>query len=185
MTFSLPKSPQSSFRRSALSTRHNARELGLQILFQWDFHGQTEPNLEEFWRQRPVAPDVKTFAETLVHGVQRHCQELDRLLSQHATNWTVERMPVVDRNILRQALFELLFLPDVPAKVTVNEALQLTKSFADEESRRFVNGVLDAVLKSHPALEDKRKTLDPAHSSSLSCPEPQFSVRPEDPRPAR
>lgn len=138
------------------STRHNARELTLQILFQWDFHGSTEGWLEPFWAQRNATPSVREFAAQLVDGVQAHHDELDALIASYATNWTIARMPTVDRNILRQAVYELLWVPDVPAKVTVNEALQLAKSFADDETRKFVNGVLDQFIRHDARLEGKR-----------------------------
>ena len=140
-------------------TRHNARELALQILFQWDFHGSTECGLEQFWSQRQVSTHVREFAGQLVTGVQTHHGELDDLITAHAKNWTIDRMPLVDRNILRQAIYELIWVPDVPAKVTVNEAIELTKCFADEETGRFVNGVLDHLIKTDPRLNPKRMAL--------------------------
>jgi N utilization substance protein B len=88
----------------------------------------------------------------------RH-DEIDALIGKLAVNWTIARMPIVDRNILRMGLYELLWLPDVPAKVTVNEAIELAKQFADDETKRFVNGILDKVLKDDPRLADKRAEL--------------------------
>ncbi len=141
------------------STRHDARELTLQILFQWDFHGSTDFDLEDFWSRRPHAPSIREFVTELVTGVQTHHVELDALIGTYARNWTIDRMPVVDRNILRQSIYELLWVADVPAKVTVDEALQLAKSFADDETRRFVNGVLDQLIKHDTRLEPKRIAL--------------------------
>ncbi len=140
-------------------TRHDARELALQILFQWDFHQSTEFGLEQFWSQRKASQSVRVFVSQLVTGVQTHQVELDDLITTYARNWTVDRMPVVDRNILRQAMYELLWVPDVPAKVTVDEALQLAGSFADDETKRFVNGVLDQFIKQDARLEPKRSAL--------------------------
>ena len=140
-------------------TRHDARELALQILFQCDFHGSTEFWLEQFWAQQNASESVRGFVSQLVAGVRTHQVELDGLITAYARNWTVQRMPVVDRNILRQAMYELLWIPDVPAKVTVNEALQLAKSFADDETRRFVNAVLDQLIKHDARLELKRGAL--------------------------
>ncbi len=128
----------------------------MQILFQWDVHGKGGHWLTDFEAQHQVEPEVKRFADQLVEGVLTNRPELDKLLGAHATNWKVSRMPIVDRNILRAALYELCYLPDVPAKVTVNEALELAKRFADDEAKKFVNGVLDQVLKSDPRLEAKR-----------------------------
>jgi len=140
-------------------TRRDARELALQILFQCDFHGSTEFWLEQFWSQQKASRSVREFVEELVAGVKTHRVELDVLIATYAKNWTIDRMPIVDRNILRQAMYELLWIPDVPAKVTVDEAIQLTKCFADDETRRFVNGVLDQLIKTDPRLEPKRLAL--------------------------
>lgn len=139
--------------------RRLSRERTLQILFQWDIHGNTNHWLDEFWRQHPLTGEARQFAERLVEGVMAHRDELDALIEQYATNWTVSRMPIVDRNILRAALYELLWISEVPAKVTMNEAIELAKQFADDETKRFVNGVLDQVLKADPRLEAKRAGL--------------------------
>ncbi len=141
------------------STRHDARRLTLQILFQWDFHGSTEFWLDQFWAQRQASSSVREFVARLVTGVQTHHAELDALIGTYATNWTIDRMPAVDRNILRQSIYELLWVADIPAKVTVDEALRLAKSFADDETRKFVNGVLDQLLKHDARLEPKRIAL--------------------------
>ena len=140
-------------------TRHDARELALQILFQCDFHGSTDFWLDQFWAQRDASESVREFVAELVSGVRTHQVELDGLITAYARNWTIDRMPVVDRNILRQAIYELLWIPDVPAKVTMDEALELAKNFADDETRRFVNGILDQLIKHDARLEPKRNDL--------------------------
>ncbi len=86
-----------------------------------------------------------TFASELVRGVTEHCDELDELISGHAKDWAIERMPVIDRNLLRMALFEMLHLDDVPAAVAINEAVELAKIYSTEDSSRFVNGLLGSV----------------------------------------
>ena len=139
-----------------MGSRRQSRERALQILFQWDIHGDTDHWLDEFWSRQNIAPDVREFTDRLVDGVMMRRGELDAVITTHATNWTLERMPIVDRNILRAALYELLWMPDVPAKVTVNEAIELAKQFADDETKRFVNGILDHVLSTDPRLESKR-----------------------------
>ncbi|MCS6897034.1 MAG: transcription antitermination factor NusB [Nitrospira sp.] len=139
-----------------MGSRHRAREWALQILFQYDVHGEAGLWLDEFWK--PLNADEKTraFAERLVGGVLNHKAELDQLIGRYATNWKVSRMPIVDRNILRAGLYELLWLDDVPAKVTLNEAVELAKRFGDEEASKFINGVLDKVLALEPRLAVKR-----------------------------
>lgn len=141
---------------SRMATRHQARERALQLLFQWDIQEQGGEWERDFWEQYPLEDDARAFADSLVSGVRQHRPELDALIGQYATNWKVSRMPIVDRNILRAGLYELLWMADVPAKVTINEALELARAFADEETRGFVNGVLDKVLNSDARLAAKR-----------------------------
>ncbi len=138
-----------------MASRHQARERAVQILFQYDIHGQAGPWLDDFWIQYPLAEELRGFAERLVAGVRDHKKELDTLIGSFATNWKVNRMPIIDRNILRMGCFELLHVPEVPAKVTLNEAIELAKSFGDEEASKFVNGILDKVLRSDARLERK------------------------------
>jgi N utilization substance protein B len=139
-----------------VSSRHQARERALQILFQYDIHGKAGLWLDEFWKEYPLEDAPRSFAEQLVEGVLTHKNELDTLIGSCATNWRIDRMPIVDRNILRAGCYELLYLPDVPAKVTMNEAIELAKSFGDDEASKFVNGVLDRALSSDARLERKR-----------------------------
>ncbi|WP_447980174.1 transcription antitermination factor NusB [Candidatus Nitrospira bockiana] len=142
-----------------MSGRRRSRERALQVLFQWDIHGNTDHWLEDFWQRNPLAPDAREFADRLIDGVMMHRPELDQLIERYATNWKISRMPVVDRNILRAALCELLWMPEVPAKVTVNEAVELAKEFADDDTRRFVNGVLDKIIATEPQLDVKRAEM--------------------------
>lgn len=136
--------------------RHQARERALQILFQYDIHGKPGLWLDEFWKPLKDSEETKIFAEKLVQGVQEHRQDLDALIGRYATNWKVSRMQVVDRNILRLGAYELLWLDDVPARVTLNEAIELAKDFGDEDAAKFINGILDNVLATEPKLEVKR-----------------------------
>ena len=136
--------------------RTKAREYALQLLYQLDVtRADPQTGIEDFWQHRDVSPEVKTFATDLVQGTIRHREELDGLISAHASNWDIRRMAVVDRNILRLGAYELLHLDDVPPKVCLNEAIELAKRFGDEESSKFVNGILDTIHK-------KRLTRDPA-----------------------
>jgi N utilization substance protein B len=139
-----------------MGSRHQSRERALQILFQYDIHGKPGIWLDEFWNEYKAAKDVKAFAEQLVSGVLEHKKDLDALIGKYATNWKVSRMQIVDRNILRLGAYELLWLDEVPAKVTVNEAIELAKDFGDEEAAKFVNGILDKVLTTEEKLESKR-----------------------------
>ncbi len=147
-----------------MGSRHQSRERALQILFQYDIHGKPGLWLDEFWNECKAGDDVRLFAEGLVSGVLEHKKELDALIGRYSTNWLVSRMQIVDRNILRLATYELLWLDEVPAKVTLNEAIELAKDFGDEEAAKFVNGILDKVLASEPALEGKRREASKRHT---------------------
>ena len=140
----------------AMGTRHQARERALQILFQHDIHGKAAVHLDEFWRECSASDESRAFAERLVQGVLEHKNDLDATIGKYATNWTVNRMPIVDRNILRAGLYELLWLDEVPAKVTMDEAIELAKSFGDEDASKFVNAVLDKALATESRLAAKR-----------------------------
>lgn len=129
-----------------MGDRRHARELALQILYQNDVNQESTGDLDAFWEDHPASPEIRTFAETLVHGVRSRLDAIDALLQRHAEHWSISRMPAVDRNILRCALFELLYMDGIPAKVTLNEAIDLAKRYGSEKSGAFVNGVLDRVV---------------------------------------
>src|SRR5919106_1828671 len=132
--------------------RHRAREAALQMLYQWEI-GRTTPGdaILTYWPSRDDAAAIsdahREFANDLVHGTIARVEEIDRALGAHAQNWRVERMAVLDRLVLRLATFELLAEPETPAKVVINEALELTRAYSGEEAVAFVNGVLDGVRK--------------------------------------
>ena len=139
-----------------MGSRHQARERALQILFQYDIHGRPGLWLDLFWKENEAPDEVKAFAERLVAGVLEQKKELDALIGKYATNWKISRMPIVDRNILRAGAYELLWMDDVPAKVTMNEAIELAKSFGDDDASKFVNGILDQILNKELTLAAKR-----------------------------
>jgi N utilization substance protein B len=134
-----------------MGSRRKAREVALQFLYQLDLHEAEDPMPHEleFWQRHPVDTDTQAFAEALVRGSKQHQGKIDQLLAQYAEHWELERMAVVDRNILRMAVFELLWQPEVPAKAAINEAIEIAKKFGTTESSRFVNGVLDRILREH------------------------------------
>jgi transcription antitermination protein NusB len=132
-----------------MGKRRKARELALQLLYQLDVQDASspEPYLDEFWARHPVDVEVRDFTEALIRGTKVHEAKIDEMISQYAENWELERMAVVDRNILRQGIFELLWEEGVPPKVAINEALEVAKKFSTQESSRFINGVLDRIHK--------------------------------------
>ncbi len=132
-----------------MGKRRKARELALQFLYQLDLRGETDPAScgDEFWSRHPVDPEVRAFSETLVRGTMLHREKIDELIVQYAEHWDLERMAVVDRNILRAGIFELLWTTDVPPKVAINEAIEVAKKFGTQDSSRFINGILDRIHK--------------------------------------
>jgi N utilization substance protein B len=129
--------------------RTQAREFALQILYQIDItHDAYDISLDNFWKtntEQEVSEDVKAFAGELVKGVVDNLTAIDDKIASYATNWEIERMAVVDRNILRMSCYELLFREDIPPKVSINEAVDLAKKFSDIKAGKFVNGILDKV----------------------------------------
>ncbi len=129
--------------------RRRAREFALQLLFQIDLSRDSAEGVEEacgqFWESRRVPDAVREFSTSLVRGAHRHREFLDGILAGTAHHWKVSRMAVVDRNILRIALYEFLFHPETPPIVVIDEAIEIAKRFGNDESGVFVNGILDAV----------------------------------------
>ena len=129
--------------------RTRARELALKFLYQVDITKEDYPTiLGQFWQKQRLEKPVKEFAEQIIQGTLANVAQIDSLLAKYAQNWQLKRMAVIDRNILRLACFELLFLEEVPPKVSINEAVELAKKFGDLESSKFVNGILDKIHKS-------------------------------------
>ncbi|MDI6603106.1 MAG: transcription antitermination factor NusB [Patescibacteria group bacterium] len=135
-----------------MSSRHLSRSIAMQSLYEWDFFGKkidltktVEKNLKEFG---PGLED-QSFTWQLVTGVVQHLQEIDEIIEKTAPEWPLNQISIVDRNVLRIGLFELLYgnKEAVPPKVAINEAIELAKSFGGENSGKFINGVLGAVYK--------------------------------------
>ncbi len=130
-----------------MGTRRRAREYALQMLYLWEFHKAFDPLvIADFWNERPQDDDdIRAFTTGLVNGVVAHMAEIDEIIKGCSTNWRIDRMATVDRNILRVATFELQHMPDTPLKVVLNEAIELGKRYGSEDSGSFVNGVLDKI----------------------------------------
>jgi N utilization substance protein B len=128
--------------------RTQARECALQILYQVDIRKDPVDKLFlDFWRENEAEAEISDFANSLVIGALKNLKEIDETISAYASNWKLSRMAVIDRNVLRLATYELLFCPDIPQKVSINEAVDLAKKFGDMESGKFVNGILDKISK--------------------------------------
>ena len=130
-----------------MSPRHKSREYALQMLFQWEM-GKQDPALVEngFWKNVRAQKSTREFANQLFENAAARAEESDPVISTHAKNWRIERMPAIDRAILRLAIAELR-TTGTPAKVVINEALELAKKFSSEDAAPFINGILDAAVK--------------------------------------
>lgn len=136
-----------------MAARHRSRQRALQVLFQWDIRKQkAEEAIRSFYESvgaeetGGAAPGPDPFMEALVNGTSGAAAEIDLQIAGKAENWTLERMPVVDRNILRLAIFEMTRMGTPPA-IAIDEALELARQFSGDESIPFINGILDAINK--------------------------------------
>ena len=131
--------------------RRKAREIALQILYGLDAQkAELDEAIALFWTNfdetnQNISEEVKTFSNELVEGTWKNRNKIDKLISGNSSNWTLGRMSRVDKSILRMAVYELLFCPDIPPKVTLNEAIDLGKIYGSENSGSFINGILNAL----------------------------------------
>lgn len=160
--------------------RHQSRECALQVLYLIDAGGaETPAALRAYWADFPRDVDVRDYAEDLVNGVASRRPDLDAAIERRSLNWRVARMAIVDRNILRLAVYEMLYSPDIPSKVAIDEAIELAKRFGSEDSRAFVNGVLDGILS------DQKSGAAPAPAAiPVPPPAPAPAAVPPPPAPA-
>jgi N utilization substance protein B len=131
-----------------LSTRRKSRELALQALYQWNITRQ-DPSLILDQQKVNFSPadEEDEFAQQIIVGVLEHYNHIDELIEKFSEHWRLDRISIIDRNILRMAIFELLFREDIPPRVTLNEAIDLGKRFGSEDSSAFINGILDRIQK--------------------------------------
>ena len=132
------------------ATRRKSRELAMQMLFQADVGKQTPEEVSAtFWKAGDkVEPEVKAFAEDLFRAANTNREKIDELIATHSKHWRVERMPAVDRNLLRMAVGEMLGFKSTPFPIVINEALEIGRRYSAPESINFLNGLLDAVAHS-------------------------------------
>lgn len=158
-----------------MSNRHLSRTIAMQSLYQWDFLGMPEDKkiseIIEFNRQE-FAPkfDDERFVEDLVDGVIKHQAEIDEIITNFAPDWPIDTITFIDRSVLRIGIYELKFSDAIPAKVAINEAIELAKGFGGQSSGKFVNGVLGAIYKdmvSRGEVKDIDKEEKPSRAGQL------------------
>ncbi len=129
--------------------RTRAREFALQVLYQMDItKDSADVSLDNFWQAHAdenISAEIKDFTDQLVTGVAENLKTIDAKISGYATNWQLERMAVIDRNILRLSGYELIYRSDIPPKVSINEAVELAKKYSGQEASKFVNAILDKI----------------------------------------
>ncbi|PIE33598.1 transcription antitermination factor NusB [candidate division KSB3 bacterium] len=129
-----------------MHSRRRGRELALKLLYGFDLLPRdVDVALKEFWSLTRYPEGIRTFAEQLVRGTLSHKDEIDAFIAKNAINWSIDRMAVVDRNILRYSVYELLYEDVIPPKVTINEALDVSKKYGTPKSSAFINGILDHI----------------------------------------
>ena len=145
--------PRAARPKATMTRRTRGREIALQVLYQAEQNPGLAPEEIRRFVERRLLGDRKLceFTEGLIAGVQEHQPRIDALISEVAENWRLDRMAAIDRNILRLGAYEMLFCPDVPTKVAINEALELAKRYSTAQSSRFVNGILDRLLAAEAA----------------------------------
>ena len=161
-----------------MANRHLSRSIAMQSLYEWDFRGQDTSILSDLIVQntKEFGPGMEddTFVKNLVNGVISHMQKINQIIEKAAPEWPIDQIAMVDRNVLRLGIYELLFgdYKEVPPKVAINEAIELAKSFGGESSGKFVNGVLGTIYREigeplkDDATKNKKKIED--DSSSVS-----------------
>ncbi len=131
-----------------MGTRRKSRELALQALYQGELAGSAGlGDFTEFCAHFQMNKKTMPYAQKLLEGVLEKKEAINSLISRYAENWRLERMSVIDRNILRLAVFELCYQEDVPASVAINEAVEIAKRYSTDDSAPFINGILDAMVK--------------------------------------
>jgi N utilization substance protein B len=135
-----------------MSARTKARKRALDVLYESELRADSSLGSTLAGRIDDAEPPLNPYTVRLVEGVVQHREEIDRLLAEHAVGWTLDRMPAIDRNLLRLAVFEICYLDDVPDPVAVSEAVTLATSLSTEQSPTFVNGLLARIVREKPHL---------------------------------
>jgi N utilization substance protein B len=147
-----------------MGIRRRARELAMQALFYMDANQSASPQmLERFCENFTPPQKARPFFMKLVNGVLKAKPQIDTLIERFSKNWSMQRMSCVDRNVMRVAVFEMLFCPDIPPKVSINEAIEVGKKFGTEDSGAFINGIVDSI---RIAIEKGEVPIEPADNNT-------------------
>ncbi len=131
-----------------MGKRRSSRELAMRFLYQAELNPRNpKEQMKEFWERNPCQEDIKAFTEDLVEKIFAKKEEIDALLEKYSENWPLSRMAVIDRNLLRLATCEILYYKNVPPKVAIDEAVEISKKYGSVESPNFINGILDRIMK--------------------------------------
>jgi N utilization substance protein B len=140
-----------------MGRRRKAREETLRILFRLEFENkQIDKTLNQYWESKKTSEEIKEYSTWLVNGIISDQAKIDNIIQQVSEHWRISRMALVDRNILRMAVFELLYEENIAPAIVINEAIEIAKKYSGDEAATFVNGILDAVRKD---LKDIKKSL--------------------------
>jgi N utilization substance protein B len=141
-----------------MGKRRKARESTLQILFQLEFDDSVpEKVIDSFWRNRKTSKEIAEYTQFLVTGIISHRERIDHLIQSVSSNWRLDRMAIVDRNVLRIAVFELLYEESIAPAIVINEAIEVAKKYSSDEAGTFVNGILDAARKKIEGMNKSSK----------------------------
>ena len=147
-----------------MGKRRQSREAALKLLYAVEMtHAAVQEVFKAPWVEQIMSDEVRDFTTRLVTGVLQHRDDIDTHIQECSTNWSLERIGLVERNILRFAIYELCFLPEIPPNVTINEAVEIAKKYGTEEAPAFINGILDRIKH---AVEQRSEPLSIAYSSS-------------------
>lgn len=142
-----------------MSLRRKSRELALQCLYQIEQSGNKDVTIENMKDHFDVNEKAVPYAQELVSGIQKYSDEVDSLIEKHAKNWRLNRMAVIDRNLLRIATYEILFQDDIPGSVVIDEAIEISKRFSTDDAPSFINGILDPISRVTEAKKQNTKDV--------------------------
>jgi len=141
-----------------MGKRRNARESALQVLYHLEFDDiSPEDALRLYWKERKISEDIRDHTGWLVSGVISYREKIDNVIHSHSKNWRLSRMAVVDRNVLRIAVYELVFGRHIAAAIILDEAIEIAKKFSSDQSAHFVNGILDSISKNIDSIKETFK----------------------------